>query len=92
LDPERSNGAILQADLIVELHHILMNRPENLESLKTKFDATHHFTLIPHNERNPHTFDFMESMSHLDKLLCCWEFRPCPTPWGTFIRRQGLND
>ena len=78
LDPATAPG-LVHADILVEVHEGMF--PGLLETLTSRFAASHQITRIGRAltpERLPY---WTESLSDLDRLLLLWEWRASPTPW-----------
>lgn len=87
LGAEAHRALLKNADCIIEFHHHLINQPTLFNQVPGWFEDTHRFQQINHAERNPHLYPCLAAFSHLDKWLCCCEYRPCPTPWGVYLRK-----
>lgn len=69
------------SDLIVETHGG-QGRRDTVEDLRQRFEATHDVTVITDGgTRSFEPPDWFLALSHLDQLLCTWEWRSAPTPW-----------
>jgi hypothetical protein len=80
LDPQQC-PALLQADLLIELHQ-MDSKPQLAETLLNQYRNTHHIQIIGHGSRNPSQYQELNQQKHLDQLLAVWEFRGGPTPWA----------
>lgn len=83
LNPEHV-PALRHADMIVELHHDYIQKPELGTRFLASFEPSHTVEQIPHQGRNPNAFEVLKPLSQLVQWLCVCEYRPCPTPWGVF--------
>ena len=78
LDPERAKG-LRRADILVEVHESV--HPRLTDRLATRFEDTHHISLLDRGFTSDSLPDWMAGMSDLDRLLAVWEWRKAPTPW-----------
>ncbi len=78
LDPARA-PALLQADLLVEVHEGM--QPGLLATLTDRFSATHTVTRFDRALRTDLLPPWADTLSDLDRLLLLWEWRASPTPW-----------
>lgn len=75
------------SDLIIETHGGV--RRGAAEELTDLFGPTHHATLV--EDDGTRSFDapsWLRKLSHLDQLLCTWEWRSAPTPWLILTARS----
>jgi SAM-dependent methyltransferase len=71
--------ALAQMNLIVETHDVY--RPGALATLVERFSPTHDIARV---DQQLQAFDgppWFSRLTHLDQLLCIWEWRKQPTPW-----------
>lgn len=76
-------------DLLVEVHECF--QPGLVRQLDARFAATHTIewvwpSVCAHRELPP----WVQQLSHLDQLLCIWEWRQGPTPWAIMRSRTAL--
>lgn len=86
LDPVRA-PALREVDLIVEVHECF--KPGLVKLMQERFEATHDIEWLwqsPNAQRE--LPDWVARLSHLDQILCTWEWRAGPTPWAVMRRRQ----
>lgn len=87
LDPVQF-PAFTQVDLIVEVHECF--KPGLMKTLTERFQATHEIEWIWQSIGVPRQMpDWLRSLSHLDQILCSWEWRSGPTPWAVMRRKNG---
>ena len=88
LDP-RQWPDFARFDLLVEVHECF--QPGLVRQLDARFAATHTIewvwpSVCAHRELPP----WVQQLSHLDQLLCIWEWRQGPTPWAIMRSRTAL--
>ena len=68
-------------DVIVESHEVVKNGLTN--KLRSRFQATHDIIFVEDDGQRQFKSmpDWFFKLSHLDQLLCTWEWREGPTPW-----------
>lgn len=73
-------------DLMVEVHECF--QPGLVKKIDTRFAATHTVEWIwPSVSARRELPAWTQGLSHLDQLLCTWEWRQGPTPWAILRRR-----
>jgi len=72
-----------QCDILVEMHDFL--RPDTSTTLVNRFRSTHTMHIIPLSSRDHQAYPILEKLNEFDRLLCLYESRPGPTPWGLFL-------
>ncbi len=85
LDPERA-PALREVDLIVEVHECF--KPGLVKLMQQRFEATHEIQWLwqsPQAQRD--LPPWVAGLSHLDQILCTWEWRAGPTPWAVMRQR-----
>ena len=85
LDPVRA-PALRDVDLIVEVHECF--KPGLVKLMQSRVEATHDiewFWQSPNAIRQ--LPPWLAGLSHLDQILCTWEWRAGPTPWAVMRRR-----
>jgi hypothetical protein len=86
LDPVRY-PAFAEVDLIVEVHECF--QPGLVQKLQDRFAPTHDIEWIGSSVSAARTLPaWVQDLSHLDQVLCTWEWRQGPTPWGVMRRRR----
>ncbi len=78
LDPAVS-PALAGMRLIVETHE--MFRPGVIGRLTERFAATHQVLRVDPQPKTTPLPPWVQELSHLDQLICVWEWRAGPTPW-----------
>jgi len=88
LDPTQY-PAWANVDLIVEVHECY--RSGLIERLNKRFGATHDIEWIWPSASATRTLPaWTQELSHLDQLLCTWEWREGATPWAV-MRSHALH-
>ncbi|NDY91348.1 class I SAM-dependent methyltransferase [Ideonella livida] len=83
--------ALQAVDLIVEVHECF--RPGLADRLQTRFAPSHDITWLWPDLQAPRTLPpWTRTLSHMDQLLCTWEWRAGPTPWAVMRSRQGGDE
>lgn len=86
LDPVRA-PALREVDLIVEVHECF--KPGLVQLMQQRFEATHDIEWLWQSPQAPRELPpWVAKLSHLDQILCTWEWRAGPTPWAVMRRRQ----
>lgn len=80
LDPVQF-PAFKEVDLIVEVHECF--KPGLVQKMTERFSPSHDIEWIWQSP-NAHRLlpDWLQTLSHLDQILCMWEWRAGPTPWA----------
>lgn len=90
LDPEKFPG-FRQVDLIVEVHECYKKGLS--DTLIERFNSSHDIEWIwPSTSAARDLPKWVSELTHLDQLLCTWEWREGPTPWAVMRRRQLATD
>ena len=85
LDPA-THPAWANVDLIVEVHECY--RSGLIDRLKTRFGDTHDIEWVwPSASAHRPLPAWTQALSHLDQLLCTWEWREGATPWAIMRSR-----
>lgn len=80
LDPEKY-PALRGMDLIVEVHECY--QPGLVAEMQRRFAGSHHIEWVWQSLSVPRAMpDWVSRLSHLDQILCSWEWRAGPTPWA----------
>ena len=86
LDPDKAS-ALRDVDLIVEVHECF--RPGLVRIMQQRFERTHDIEWFWQSPNAVRTLPpWLNGLSHLDQILCTWEWRAGPTPWAVMRRRQ----
>lgn len=86
LNPEQY-PAFKEADLIVEVHECF--RRGLVDQLHERFHASHEIEWIWQSPNATRKLpDWVRNLSHLDQILCTWEWRAGPTPWAVMRKRD----
>lgn len=86
LDPIKY-PALKEVDLIVEVHECF--KPGLVQTMAERFSHSHDiewFWQSPNAQRV--LPEWLEHLSHLDQILCTWEWRIGPTPWAVMRRKS----
>lgn len=85
LDPAQF-PAFAEVDLIVEVHECF--KPGLVATLSERFAATHDIEWIWQSLNADRQLpEWLRGLSHLDQILCSWEWRAGPTPWAVMRSR-----
>jgi len=86
LDPARV-PALRHVDVIVETHECF--RRGLVDLLSARFGTSHDIEWIRQAPDAPRLLpDWVFDLSHLDQILCTWEWRAGPTPWAVMRVRD----
>lgn len=89
LDPQRYAG-LSQVDLLVEVHECFHSGL--VQTLQDRFASTHDIQWetqsVAANRQLP---SWVDSLAHLDQILCTWEWRMGPTPWAHMTQKSRSN-
>jgi hypothetical protein len=88
LDPVRT-PQWSEVDLIVEVHECF--RKGLVDLINQRFAETHQIEWIRQSPSVRRDLpDWVSGLSHLDQILCTWEWRAGPTPWAV-MKSQSLR-
>ncbi len=80
LDPEKY-PALRRMDLMVEVHECF--QPGLVAEMQRRFSGSHHIEWVWQSLSVPRAMpEWVSRLSHLDQILCSWEWRAGPTPWA----------
>ncbi len=86
LDPD-SYPSFRDVDLIVEVHECY--KPGLIQTLSERFSASHDIEWVWQSASAPRDLpNWTKDFSHLDQILCTWEWRSGPTPWAIMRSRS----
>lgn len=78
--------ALKELDLIVEVHECF--KPGLVKLMQERFEASHHIDWLWQSPNALRTLPpWVAGLSHLDQILCTWEWRAGPTPWAVMRSR-----
>jgi hypothetical protein len=79
--------AFKAVDLIVEVHECF--KPGLMQSIAERFSGSHEIEWIWQSTSIRRDLpDWVAYLSHLDQILCTWEWRAGPTPWAIMRQRS----
>lgn len=91
LDPKEVT-ALRDADIVVELHHLVMGTPERAKAFLLAFRESHALRVVAPAGRNPHAFPDLAALPESLQYASLIEFRGGPTPWAVLrARRRARN-
>lgn len=86
LDPVQF-PAFRNVDLIIEVHECF--KPGLIKTLTDRFSATHDIEWIWQSLNADRKLpEWLRDMSHIDQILCSWEWRAGATPWAVMRTRS----
>lgn len=86
LDPQRYRG-LERLDFLVEVHECF--RPGLVQVIESRFAASHAIEWRWQSVQAPRNLPpWVSTLSHLDQILCTWEWRAGPTPWAILTARN----
>ena len=78
-EPQKIPG-LKHATMLIELHEFLS--PGLTATLMSRFEKTHHITLIDTQERDPNKYEVLQPVLEADRIFAVREGRPAAMQWA----------